>query len=58
VSTTRRFEGNAESDDGRKVTTNSYQSYSESVPITGALNMKDLTKTFDGSNVIFKIPRV
>lgn len=57
VSGSRRAETNVESDDGGKLTTNSFQSYSQSFPITGKPLMNGLTREYVDGHIRIRIPR-
>jgi HSP20 family molecular chaperone IbpA len=54
VSGNRRYEGKANLEPGHNISTNSYQSYSETFATTASLNMGGMSRTYyDGKVVIF-----
>lgn len=57
LSAARRFEDRMTNDDGRKVSTNAFQSYSESFPVTGKLEMKRMSREYADGHVTFRIPK-
>lgn len=57
VTGSRRYEDKMKTDDGRKVTTNAFQSYTETFPVTGKLEMKKMTRSYDDGVLTFRIPK-
>ncbi|MEW6055973.1 MAG: Hsp20 family protein [Bdellovibrionota bacterium] len=57
VSGSRRYQGKMNEPDGRKTATNSFQSFSESFPVRGKLEMSRMTKTYADGMLTFKIPK-
>lgn len=54
---TRAFEGSAKSENGRNISTKSYQSFSESFPTSGALNIKEMKREYSDGKLKFRIPK-
>lgn len=57
VSGSRKSEEKATTEAGHKVTSNSYQSYSESFPVRGKLEMNKMTRTYSDGRLMFRIPK-
>lgn len=57
VSGKRRNEERLETEDGRQITTNSYQSYSETFPLDLPVDARGLSKRFDGDQLIVEVPK-
>ncbi len=58
VGGTRRSQVRALGDDGRAITTNSYQSFTETIPYTGALNLKKAVRSYADGVLTFHIPKI
>ncbi len=58
ISGTRRFENKAKTEDGHSVSTNSYQSYAETIPIQGRLDASKMSRQYSNGKLQFKIPKV
>ncbi len=54
---TRRAQNKTATEDGRQVSTHTYQSYSESVPVQGKLEMNKLTRVYDNGKLWVRIPK-
>lgn len=57
VTGSRRYEDKMLTDEGRKVTTNAFQSYTETFPVNGKLEMKKMTRTYEDGVLTFRIPK-
>lgn len=57
VSGNRRNEEKLELEPGKNITTSAYQSYSKSFPLNWPVNPKNLTREFDGDQLIIRIPK-
>ena len=55
---TRAFEGSTKTENGRSISTNSYQSFSESFPTSGALNIKEMKREYADGKLKFRIPKL
>lgn len=53
----RRYEDRMKTDDGRKVSTNAFQSYSETFPVSGKLEMKRMSRNYENGEIVFRIPK-
>jgi HSP20 family molecular chaperone IbpA len=58
LSNNRRFEGTAKSEDGQVLTTNTYQSYSEALPITGRVDITKMRRSYDNGTLTFRLPKI
>lgn len=54
----RRFENRAQLSPGQNITTNSFQSYSQSVPLATAVNLRQAVRTYENGILTFNIPKV
>ncbi|MGE4233127.1 MAG: hypothetical protein AB7F43_07345 [Bacteriovoracia bacterium] len=57
VSGSRKAENTIKHNDGSKTTTNAFQTYTESFPVTGKLLMTQMSRQYLDGKLIFKIPR-
>ena len=57
VSGSRRFEDKATLEDGHKVATNAYQTYSESFAVRGKLEMNKMSRSYVDGRLTFHIPK-
>ncbi|MBI2605194.1 MAG: Hsp20 family protein [Deltaproteobacteria bacterium] len=55
---TRRAETRAVAEDGRKVTTNAFQSFSETIPVQGKPDLAKLTRAYSDGRLTVRIPKV
>lgn len=57
LSGTRRYGDKLKTDDGHSVSTNSYQSYTESFPVRGKLEMNNMVRGYTDGVLTFRIPK-
>lgn len=57
ISGKRKSEESVESENGTKVRTNSYQSFSESFPLNWSVDAKSMTREWSGNTLVVRIPK-
>ena len=58
VSGTRRYENKGKTEDGKSIATNSYQSYSETVPFKGSADANRMSRQYADGKLTVRIPKV
>lgn len=58
VSNNRRFEAQSKTEEGQSVSTSAYQSYSESLPITGRVDITKMRRSYSDGILTFRLPKI